>query len=221
MKHLTYIPIILFSLALVFSGCDTKNTTSQEKKKDLDARARESFASDTPQKQVNKILGQAQPASPELSGEKHSSEIPSEETKTATSQEEKIVKDSALGKKVYTASCALCHDKGIAGAPLFGAQQEWANRVSKGREKLIKNAINGYQGSKGVMPPKGGNPALSDADVEAAVAYMLEARPGAYIFLGNGDTAMCHHPAYDFADDAIPVGCSWFAELVEKRMPAD
>ncbi|SDI14779.1 M20 aminoacylase family protein [Lutimaribacter saemankumensis] len=52
-------------------------------------------------------------------------------------------------------------------------------------------------------------------------AYMLEARPGAYIFLGNGDTAMCHHPAYDFADDAIPVGCSWFAELVEKRMPAD
>ena len=51
-------------------------------------------------------------------------------------------------------------------------------------------------------------------------AYMLEARPGAYIFLGNGDTAMCHHPMYDFADEAIPVGCSWFAELVERRMPA-
>ncbi|MFD1509039.1 M20 aminoacylase family protein [Lacimonas salitolerans] len=51
-------------------------------------------------------------------------------------------------------------------------------------------------------------------------AYMLEARPGAYIFLGNGDTAMCHHPAYDFNDDAIPVGCSWFAELVERRMQA-
>ena len=50
-------------------------------------------------------------------------------------------------------------------------------------------------------------------------AYMLEARPGAYIFLGNGDTPMCHHPAYDFADEAIPLGCSWFAELVERRMP--
>jgi hippurate hydrolase len=50
-------------------------------------------------------------------------------------------------------------------------------------------------------------------------AYMLEERPGAYIFLGNGDTAMCHHPAYDFNDDAIPVGCSWFVELVEQRMP--
>jgi hippurate hydrolase len=51
-------------------------------------------------------------------------------------------------------------------------------------------------------------------------AYMLEERPGAYIFLGNGDTEMCHHPAYVFDDDAIPLGCSWFAELVERRMPA-
>lgn len=51
-------------------------------------------------------------------------------------------------------------------------------------------------------------------------AYMLEARPGAYIMLGNGDSAMAHHPAYDFNDEAIPAGCSWFAELVETRMPA-
>lgn len=50
-------------------------------------------------------------------------------------------------------------------------------------------------------------------------SYMLEARPGAYIFLGNGDTPMCHHPAYDFNDAAIPVGCSFFAELAERRMP--
>ncbi|MBO9450219.1 amidohydrolase [Tropicibacter sp. R16_0] len=51
-------------------------------------------------------------------------------------------------------------------------------------------------------------------------AYMLEERPGAYIFIGNGDTAMCHHPEYNFDDDAIPAGCSWFAEIVERRMPA-
>ncbi|KAE9629646.1 M20 aminoacylase family protein [Parasedimentitalea maritima] len=51
-------------------------------------------------------------------------------------------------------------------------------------------------------------------------AYMLEERPGAYISIGNGDSAMCHHPAFDFNDDAIPAGCSWFAELVERRMPA-
>jgi metal-dependent amidase/aminoacylase/carboxypeptidase family protein len=50
-------------------------------------------------------------------------------------------------------------------------------------------------------------------------SYMLEARPGAYIFLGNGDSAMCHHPAYDFNDEAIPAGCSFFVTLVERRMP--
>ena len=51
-------------------------------------------------------------------------------------------------------------------------------------------------------------------------AYMLEERPGAYILVGNGDTAMVHHPEYNFNDEAIPVGCSWWAEIVEQRMPA-
>jgi amidohydrolase len=51
-------------------------------------------------------------------------------------------------------------------------------------------------------------------------AYMLEERPGAYILVGNGDTAQVHHPAYDFNDNAIPAGCSWWAEIVEQRMPA-
>jgi len=51
-------------------------------------------------------------------------------------------------------------------------------------------------------------------------AFMLEERPGAYILVGNGDTAMVHHPEYNFNDEAIPAGCSWWAEIVESRMPA-
>jgi hippurate hydrolase len=51
-------------------------------------------------------------------------------------------------------------------------------------------------------------------------SFMLNARPGAYIFLGNGDTAMVHHPAYNFDDAAIPFGSSWYAGMVEERMPA-
>ncbi|SFP70820.1 M20 aminoacylase family protein [Tranquillimonas alkanivorans] len=51
-------------------------------------------------------------------------------------------------------------------------------------------------------------------------AFMLNERPGAYILVGNGDTASVHHPEYDFNDDAIPAGCSWWAEIVERRMPA-
>jgi amidohydrolase len=51
-------------------------------------------------------------------------------------------------------------------------------------------------------------------------SYMLEKRPGAYIFLGNGDTAAVHHPAYDFNDQAIPYGISLWAKIVETGMPA-
>ncbi|PCH74672.1 MAG: amidohydrolase [Rhodobacteraceae bacterium] len=51
-------------------------------------------------------------------------------------------------------------------------------------------------------------------------SFMLEERPGAYMFLGNGEGAMVHHPQYNFNDEAIPAGCSWFAELIERRMPA-
>jgi amidohydrolase len=51
-------------------------------------------------------------------------------------------------------------------------------------------------------------------------AFMLEERPGAYILVGNGDTASVHHPKYNFTDEAIPAGCSWWAEIVERRMPA-
>lgn len=51
-------------------------------------------------------------------------------------------------------------------------------------------------------------------------SYMLNARPGAYIFVGNGDTAMVHSPNYNFDDDAIPAGASWYAGMVEARMPA-
>jgi amidohydrolase len=60
-------------------------------------------------------------------------------------------------------------------------------------------------------------PALMGAE---DFSFMLLERPGAYIFLGNGDTAMVHHPAYNFDDNAIPFGSSWYAGMVETRMPA-
>ena len=51
-------------------------------------------------------------------------------------------------------------------------------------------------------------------------SFMLEARPGAFIFVGQGDTARLHHPEYDFNDNIIPIGCSYWAKLVETAMPA-
>ena len=52
-------------------------------------------------------------------------------------------------------------------------------------------------------------------------AFMLNARPGAYILVGNGDTAQLHNAKYNFNDEAIPVGCSWWAEITESRMPVN
>ncbi len=51
-------------------------------------------------------------------------------------------------------------------------------------------------------------------------SYMRNERPGAYIWVGNGDSAMIHHPRYNFNDEAIPAGASWYATMVETRLPA-
>ncbi|MCB1497400.1 MAG: amidohydrolase [Bauldia sp.] len=65
-----------------------------------------------------------------------------------------------------------------------------------------------------------------DTDVQPLMggedfSYMLEERPGAFIFVGNGDSAGLHSPAYDFDDDAIPIGCSYWVRLVETALPVD
>jgi len=64
---------------------------------------------------------------------------------------------------------------GVAGAPKTGDKAGWAPRVAQGKDTLYKHAIGGFQGKMGVMPAKGGNTSLSDADVKAAVDYMLAA----------------------------------------------
>jgi len=78
------------------------------------------------------------------------------------------------GEQAY-ASCAACHGAGIAGAPALGDTADWGPRIAKGLETLYSNAINGYQGAAGYMPAKGGNAALSDDSVKAAVDYMAQA----------------------------------------------
>ena len=79
------------------------------------------------------------------------------------------------GKKVYEQTCSVCHGAGIAGAPKFGDKAAWAPRIAQGIDVLHQHALQGYQGKSGVMPPKGGNTALADADVRAAVDHMAAA----------------------------------------------
>ncbi|MBL4761906.1 MAG: c-type cytochrome [Gammaproteobacteria bacterium] len=77
---------------------------------------------------------------------------------------------AALGAKTYKAACALCHDTGVAGAPVVGNKAGWAARIALGVDALVVSATKG----KGAMPPKGGQMQLTDDDIKAIVAYMVE-----------------------------------------------
>ena len=74
------------------------------------------------------------------------------------------------GEEVYNQACGSCHNTGIAGAPKLGDSETWSQRLDQGKDTLYSSAING----KGTMPPKGGQSGLSDAEVKAAVDYILE-----------------------------------------------
>lgn len=76
----------------------------------------------------------------------------------------------ADGEATYNQACMACHMTGAAGAPIRGNADHWEARQEKGIDTLYDHAINGFQ----AMPAKGGNTSLSDADVTAAVDYMLE-----------------------------------------------
>jgi cytochrome c5 len=75
----------------------------------------------------------------------------------------------ADGKKVYDGACMACHASGVANAPKLGDKAAWAPRMGAGASGLMQSVIKG----KGAMPPKAGNPALTDAEIRAAVDFMV------------------------------------------------
>jgi len=75
----------------------------------------------------------------------------------------------ADGQKTYQAACFACHATGAAGAPKLGDKAAWKARIATGKDAMYASVIKG----KGAMPPKGGRSDLSDADVKAAVDYMI------------------------------------------------
>ncbi len=91
-----------------------------------------------------------------------------------TESKEAIAKQKlAVGKSIYETNCAGCHDSDVAGAPKPGDKADWKNRMQQGHDIMAKKAIQGIEGKKGVMPPKGGNDVLTDEEVTAAVNYMI------------------------------------------------
>jgi cytochrome c5 len=75
------------------------------------------------------------------------------------------------GKAVYEQTCVACHGTGVAGAPKYGDKAAWGPRAAQGKPVLVASVVKG----KGAMPPKAGNPALTDEQLQAAVDYLLAA----------------------------------------------
>ena len=84
------------------------------------------------------------------------------------------VATTMTGPQVYNSACNACHGAGIGGAPILGDTDGWTARLDKGDDVLHANAINGFAGEAGYMPPKGGRTDLSDQEIIDAVDYMLD-----------------------------------------------
>ena len=89
--------------------------------------------------------------------------------KSAAAPAQKPAATGADGKAVYDKACTVCHAAGVAGAPKLGDKAAWGPRLQQGMDTLVQSAVKG----KGAMPPKGGNMTLSDAEVRAAVEFMV------------------------------------------------
>ncbi len=83
------------------------------------------------------------------------------------------VAENTVGKSVFGKTCSLCHAVGAAGAPKPGDKADWGPRIAQGNDILYKHAMEGFTGTKGQMPARGGAVALKDDEVKAAVDYMV------------------------------------------------
>jgi cytochrome c5 len=94
-------------------------------------------------------------------------------TALAPKQQAAAPAEDLAGEAVYNMACVACHGAGVAGAPKFGDAAAWKARIAQGADTLHKHAVEGFQGSAGFMPPKGGRVDLTDKSIINAVDYMV------------------------------------------------
>ncbi len=103
--------------------------------------------------------------------------ITGEEIATPIDQDHTSMSAEALaGEATYKAACGTCHASGLAGAPKLGDAEAWSKRIQKGNDVLIIHALEGFAGSEGYMPAKGGRTDLTDEAVTNAVLFMVESQ---------------------------------------------
>mgnify|MGYP001558023927 CR=1 FL=1 len=160
---------IFFVIAQVIGGQDEERAA---------VRAAQSAETTKPAGQVN-IAGEAaaEPESaPVATPAADSATAPTAAgaTADATAGAEAPASGADAGKQTYDTLCFSCHGSGLPMVPQFGDKAAWEPRIAQGMDVLYTRAIGGYTGTAGMpMPAKGGNPALTDDQVKAAVDYML------------------------------------------------
>lgn len=115
-----------------------------------------------------------QPAGAVYAGDTGAAAMAAAAEAARTAAGSQVAYDGTLdGAVIYNTLCSACHGSGVAGAPKL-EKAAWTARVAQGTDTLVKHALDGYQGAAGVMPARGGNPALSDEQVRATVTWMIE-----------------------------------------------
>ncbi len=77
------------------------------------------------------------------------------------------------GSVIYGNLCGACHTAGVGGSPKM-EMADWTARIAQGMDVMVRHAIEGYTGDAGIMPARGGNPALTDEQIEVTVQYMVD-----------------------------------------------
>ena len=121
-----------------------------------------------------RVAERIRPVGGVYAGETGAAAIAAAAEAAAALAQSQVAYDGTLdGAVIYGQLCGACHTNGAGGAPTMD-QAHWGPRVAQGMETLVKHAIEGFQGEAGLMPARGGNPSLSDAQVEATVKWMID-----------------------------------------------
>ncbi len=148
--------LMVFTFALVIHHRDIPNQIEKDRATLLGARS-------TSADDRIKPVGQVKVESAEAK------QAPAKAPEVAAKAAEAAPAQVRDGQQVYQAACGVCHQAGVAGAPKFGDKAAWAPRIELGIDTLYTSSLKG----KGAMPPKGGQTALSDAEIKAAVDYIV------------------------------------------------
>ena len=139
--------ILPLVIVAALAGCGEKSQTTSQ----TTAPAAVTPAATAPETTPAPTVSVAPPAAPAAKGPAPSAEA------------------LAQGEKIYTATCLACHGAGVLGAPKIADKAMWEPRIAKGMDVLYANSIKGIN----TMPARGGNAALKDDDMKAAVDYMV------------------------------------------------